>query len=120
MGNHVLARYSVKTPGTNLTPGGTAVTVLRADGSLAAGKALAFSAATCTAAPILCDILDWIGVVDGTGATQVGSVRIFDRDGSDIVQPGTALVMTFVSLAAGVGITPKATYSAKWAEIPLE
>jgi len=119
MGNFVLANYSMLNPTTNVAPGGTACTTSRADGTVNEGKIKVYSAATCTAAPILCEVLDWFGVVDGTGATQVGAVRKFARDGSDVISPGSALFMTYVSLAGGAGTTPKAAFSAKWAELPI-
>ena len=116
LGIWVIANYSVLSPNTNIAPGGTSLVVSRADGGVQAGKALAWSAATCTAAPILAEALDWEGVLDGTGATQVGSSRIFDFNGTLVQKPGTGCVMTFIG---GGGTTPLVCVSAKWEEIPI-
>ena len=115
LGTWYLANYSVNEPATNLEPGGTELLVSRADGELGKGKIRVFSAATCTAAPIIAEPLDWEGVLDGTGATQVGSSRIFRFDGDLVVSPGTACIMTFVG---GAGTAPKVVVGAKWDEIP--
>lgn len=116
LGFWVMANYSTLQPGTNLAPGGTACVVHAADGGIGGNKALLWNAATVTAAPIFVEAFDWEGVLDGTGATQVGSSREFFFDGSCIAKPGTAKVFTYVG---GAGTTPKVAVSLRWEEIPI-
>lgn len=116
LGFWALANYSLLTPGTNLVPGGTASVIQGADGSVGAGKALLWNAATCTAAPIFGEVLDWEGVLDGTGATQVGSSRIVRFHGDCVVSPGSGVVFTYVG---GAGTSPKVAVSTKWEEVPI-
>ena len=117
LGYWVLANYSTLLPGTNVAPGGTACVVQGANGSLSAGKGLLYNAATATAAPIFVESLgEWEGVLDGTGATQVGSIRKHEFNGSCVVIPGTAAVFTYIG---GAGTSPKVAVSAIWEEVPI-
>ena len=116
LGFWVVANYSTLQPGTNVAPAGTACVVHGANGDIGGNKALLYNAATCTAAPIFNEVLDWEGVLDGTGATQVGASREYLFDGSCLVKPGTAKVFTYVG---GAGTTPLVAVSAKWAELAI-
>jgi hypothetical protein len=111
-----LARYSTLSPSTNVAPGGTAIVTARTDGTVIAGKVLAWAAATCTAAPIKHQPLGWVGVIDGTGATQLGHQGVYNFDGSDVCIPGTGLVFTFIG---GAGTSPLVVPGALWDEIPV-
>ena len=116
LGYWVMANYSTLQPGTNIAPGGTASVVHNANGDVGGNKALLWNAASCTAAPIFVEAFDWEGVLDGTGATQVGSSREFYFDGSCIAKPGTAKVFTYIG---GTGTSPKVAVSARWEEIAI-
>ncbi len=111
-----LARYSTLNPTTNVPPGGTSVVPARSDGTVIVGKVLAWAAATCTAAPIKHKPLGWVGVIDGTGATQLGHQGVFNFDGSDVCIPGTGLAFTFIG---GAGTSPVVVPGAQWDEIPI-
>jgi hypothetical protein len=117
LGFWVLGNYSTLNPKTNVAPGGTVSVPQGANGAVGVGKGLLFNAATCTAAPIFGETLgDWEGVLDGTGATQVGSIRNHKFDGDCIVIPGTAVVFTYVG---GAGTAPKVAVSCRWEEVPI-
>lgn len=117
LGFWALANYSTLSPSTNIAPAGTVSVPSQANGGVQVGKALAFNAGTTTAAAIFAETLgDWEGVLDGTGATQVGASRVHRFDGTVVQKPGTAAVFTYIG---GAGTAPKVAVSAVWEEIPL-
>lgn len=109
----VLAQYVEGV--TNAVPGGTALVPTNCFlGSFNVGRARAFGAATCTAAPtIVYPLLDLDAKVETTASSSPKSKSL---DGLFLVPPGTSAVFTAIAAA---GTSPIIIVGAIWEEVPI-